>query len=174
MGKGPQVPQSSIDAQVNLQKTEADLLNKYSGIALPGLKSSTDYWTSILKGGPQAQAAVAPYAANITANAATTTQAIQNNMSAGGEKELALSRVPSQTAGQVASLYAGMQPTAASALGNLALGTAGAGTGSGGVSANAGAANEQLAGQQAQAKAQMVSGIAQGVGTAAGGYFGNK
>lgn len=174
MGKGPQVPQSAIDTQVNLQKTEADLLGKYSNIALPGLKSSTDYWTSILKGGPQAQAAVAPYAQQINANAATTTQNIENNLPAGGEKNLALARVPAQTAGQVASLYAGMQPAAAGALGGLSTGIAGAGNASGGVSANAGSANEQFAASQAQAKAQMVSGIAHGVGSIAGGAFGGK
>jgi hypothetical protein len=172
MGKGPKVPQSSVDTQVGLQKTEADLLSKYSSLALPGIKNATDYWSSIMKGGLAAQQAVAPYAQQIQANNAATARTVQNTMPAGGERNLALDRLPVQTSAQIANLYAGLQPQAASMLGNLGLGTAQAGTGSGGVSSSAGASNEQLAASQAQAKAQMFAGIGQGVGELAGGYLG--
>lgn len=174
MGKGPKVPQSSVDTQVKLQQQELDLMNKYSNLALPGIKSSMDYWQSILKGGPQAQAAVAPYAATINAQGNQASKQIENFMPAGGERNLAAAMVPVSTASNIAHLYAGMQPAAASALGGLSLGAGGAGNQSGGVSSQAGAANENLAGQQAQAKGAALGGLGEGLGSAAGGYLGGK
>lgn len=174
MGKGPKVPQSSIDAQVGLQTTEADLLKKYSGLALPALGSASNYWADILKGGPSAQAATAPYAQTIAGQTAAAQKQIQNNLPAGGEKNLALAQLPIAGATSVANLYQGLGPMAASQLQALGLGSAGAGTGSGGVSASAGSANESLAAQQAQAKGSMFGGIGQGLGSLAGGAMAGK
>ena len=174
MGKGPKVPQSSIDTQVGLQGTEADLLKKYSAIALPSLGTASNYWNDILKGGPSAQAATAPYAQTIAGQTAAAQKQIQNMLPAGGEKNLALAQLPISQAASVANLYQGLGPAAASQLQALGLGTAGAGTGAGGVSANAGGTLANLAGQQAQAKGSMWGGIGQGAGSVLGGFLGGK
>lgn len=172
MGKGPHVPQSSIDAQVGLQNTEADLLKKYSAIALPNLGTAANYWSDILKGGPSAQAATAPYAQTIAGQTAAAQKSIRDMLPAGGEKNLALAQLPISQAASIANLYQGLGPAAASQLQALGLGSAGAGTGAGGVSANAGGSMANLAGQQAQAKGSMWGGIGSGVGTALGGKMG--
>jgi len=174
MGKGPHVPQSAVNSQVNLQNTEAGLLKQYSGIAIPGLQTASDYWNALLKGGPAAQAATAPYAQTIAAQTAAAQKQIQSTLPMGGEKNLAEAQAKTQQGASIANLYQGLGPTAASQLQALSLGSAGAGTGSGGVSAGAGASNENLAASQAAAKGQMWGGIGSGVGTLAGGAMGSK
>lgn len=172
MGKGPHVPQSAVDSQVNLQNTEAGLLKQYAGIALPNLGTAASYWQALLKGGPAAQAATAPYAQTIAAQTAAAQKQIQNTLPMGGEQNLALANAKTQQGMSIANLYQGLGPTAASQLQALALGSAGAGTGSGGVSASAGAANENLAASQAAAKGQMWGGVGSGVGSILGGKLG--
>ena len=174
MGKGPSVPQSAVNAQVNLQNTEAGLLKQYSGIALPNLGTAANYWNSILQGGPAAQAATAPYAQTIAGQTAAAQQQIRNTLPMGGEQNLALANAKTQEGMSIANLYQGLGPTAASQLQALALGSAGAGTGSGSVSAGAGASNLNLAASQAQAKGSMWGGIGSGIGTLAGGALGSK
>lgn len=174
MGKGPQVPQSSINTQVGLQSTEADLLKKYSDVAMPGLNTASNYWTSILKGGPEAQQATAPFAQTIAQQTGAAQKQIQNTLPAGGEKNLALAELPIKQGQSIANLYQGLGPTAASELQALSLGSAGAGNSAGGVSASAGASNEQLAASQAAAKGNMFGGIGSGLGSAAGGAMGAK
>lgn len=174
MGKGPRVPQSAIDSQVNLQNTEAGLLNQYAGIALPNLGTASNYWQSILAGGPAAQSATAPYAETIAGQTAAAQKQIQQTLPAGGEKNLALAELPIQSATNIARLYEGLEPTAASALSSLGLGAASAGSSSGGVSASAGTANENLAATTAASKNNMMGGIGSGLGTLAGGVLGSK
>lgn len=169
MGKGPKVPQSAVDANVNLQNLEASLLKQYAGIALPNLSTAADYWTALLRGGPAAQAATAPFAETIAGQTAAAQRQIQTTLPAGGERNLALAQLPIQGATNIARLYEGLGPSAAAQLQTLALGSAGAGTGSGGVSANAGAANLNLAGQQAQSKGSMWGGVGAGLGSLLGG-----
>jgi hypothetical protein len=139
---------------------------------MPNLNSASDYWKSIMAGGPAAQAATAPYAEKINAQAGAEQKQLQNNLPAGGEKNLALAQLPIQTGANIAGLYAGLGPQAASALGGLGGTAASAGTGSGGVSANAAGSNLSLAANQAAAKNQMFGGIGSGLGTLAGGYLG--
>jgi hypothetical protein len=174
LGKGPHVPQTSIDASVNLQNTEADLLKAYSSIARPALTGAASYWGALMQGGPAAQAATAPYAQRIGAQTAAAQKQIEQNLPAGGERNLALAELPITRDANVASLYAGLGPMSAQQLQALGVGSAGAGTGSGAVSANAGGTLANLAGQQANAKGQMFGGIGSGLGTFAGTALGSK
>jgi hypothetical protein len=174
VGKGPQVPQSAVDSSVNLQNTEAGLLKQYSSMALPDLASAGNYWTALMKGGPAAQAATAPMAQQITAQTGAAQKQIEQNLPAGGEKNLALAQLPMQGATNIANLYQGLGPTAAAQLQALGLGSAGAGTGSGAVSSTTGAGLGNLAGQQAQAKGNMTGGIGGGLGSLAGGALASK
>jgi hypothetical protein len=174
LGKGLNVPQSVIDSQTGLQNQEKYLLGKYSDIALPLLGSAGTYWSQLLQGGPAAQAATAPYAQTIAGQTTAAQKQIQQNLPAGGEKNLALAELPISQAASVANLYQGLGPTAASQIGSLALGTAGAGTGSGAVSSGAGSSLTGLAGQQQAAKGGAIGGLGQGIGTLAGGALGSK
>lgn len=173
-GKGPKVPQSSVDTNVNLQNTEAGLLKQYSSIAIPGITTANNYWTSLLQGGPAAQAATAPYAETIAGQTAANQKQIQNTLPQGGQKELAEAQNLTQSGASVANLYQGLGPQAAAALSGTSLGAAGAGTSSGGVSASAGAANENLAASQAAAKGNLFGGVGSGVGSLLGGVLGSK
>lgn len=174
MGKGPRVPQSAIDATANLQNTEAGLLSQYANIALPNLGAASNYWNALLKGGPAAQAATAPAAETIAGQTAAAQRNIEQNLPAGGERNLALAQLPIQSGANIARLYEGLGPTAAAQLQALALGSAGAGTGSGAVAGGAGGTLASLAGQQAASKGNMFGGIGSGLGTLAGGALGSK
>jgi hypothetical protein len=172
MGKGPKVPQSSVDTNVGLQKLEFQYLPQFASQGLRNLGASSQYWTDILHGGPAAQAATAPYAQTIAQQTAQNQKNIQNTLPAGGEKNLALAQNQTGMGQSIANLYQGLGPTAAAQLGSLGLGSAGAGNAAGGVSAGAGASNLNLAGQQANAKGQMWGGIGSGVGSLVGGKLG--
>ena len=176
MGKPspPKIPQSSIDAQVNLQNTEANLLKQYSNFALPNLGTASDYWGQILSGGPAAQRATAPYAQMINTQATQARNNIINTLPAGGEKNLALAQLPIQTATNVAKLYQGQGPQAAGALQGLALGAGGLGTGSGSVASSTGAGLLNASIAQQQMKSQMAGGIGGGLGTLLGGVLGSS
>lgn len=177
MGKGSKglnVPQSVVNSTIDLQGIEKGLLSAYSKTALPAISGAADYWSSLMKGGTAAQSVVAPYAQQIQSNAATTAKQITANLPAGGERNLALATLPITTGSNIASLYQGLGPTAASNLGQLGLGAAGAGTGSGGVGVGAGSSLMGLAGQQMQAKGSGIGGIGAGLGSLAGGALGAK
>jgi hypothetical protein len=172
VGKGPKVNQSVIDNQAQLQQQLGGLATTFANTGLPYLKQAGSYWQDIMKGGQAAQLATAPYAQKISQASQGAQNTIQNFMPSGGEKNLALEQLPMQRAGQIASLYQGMGPQAASALGSLGLGSAQAGTGFGGVSANAGGTLANLAGQQSMAKGSALGGLGQGLGTLAGSFVG--
>jgi hypothetical protein len=174
MGKGVQVPQSAINSQVGLQNTESGLLSQYAGVAMPAFGAASNYWQSLLKGGPAAQAATAPYAEQIASQTAASQKQIEQNLPAGGEKNLALAQLPIQQGASIANLYQGLGPTAASQLQALATGSAGAGTGSGAVASGAGSSLTGLAGQQNAAKGSALGGLGGGVGTLLGGALGSK
>jgi len=174
MGKGANVPQSSINAQAGLASSLGNLANIYAGQAGPNITSASDYWQKLL-GSPQAQQqALGPSEGNISQAYQGAKQTIQNTLPQGGEKNLALAQLPTAQAGSIAQLYQGLGPQAATQLGNLGLGVGGLGVGSGGVGAQAGGTLTSLAGQQSLAKGQALGGLGQGLGAAAGGYLGNK
>jgi hypothetical protein len=174
VGKGVTVPQSAVNSQANLQNTEAGLLSQYAGVALPNLGTAASYWQSLLQGGPAAQAATAPYAQQIASQTAASQKQIEQNLPAGGEKNLALAQLPIQQGASVANLYQGLGPTAASQLQSLALGSASAGTGSGAVSSGAGSSLTGLAGQQNAAKGSALGGLGAGAGTLLGSSLASK
>lgn len=177
MGKGSKglnVPQSVINSTIDLQSLEKSLLSSYSNLATAGTKAAGNYWEQLMGGGAPAQAATAPYAQTIEAQAGQTQKNILNNLPAGGERNLALAQLPLQTGTNIASLYQGLGPTAATNLGNLSLGVGGLGTGSGGVGVGAGTSLMGLAGQQMQAKGSATGGLGAGLGSLAGGALGAK
>jgi len=120
--KGNSSANKLAQQQLDLQKQQmafgTGLINK--GIS-EAWQPSANYWNVLLKGDPTAVAqATGPYQDLIRQNAATTEQGIQSSAPLGGERNLALAQNQIQASNNTARLYAGMQPTAAAALGQLA------------------------------------------------------
>jgi hypothetical protein len=165
MGKGPKVPQSAIDAQAALQQQMAGLANQYASTAFPMMQSAGNYWSSLMKGGTAAQQAVAPFAEQISSGYKGAEQSIRNFAPMGGERNLALAQLPMQRSSDLARLYAGVGPAAATNLGNLAIGQGGLGANFGGVGSSAGSSLANLAGQQAAGKGGALGGLGAGLGS---------
>ncbi len=80
-----------------------------------------NYWSTLLKGDPTAVAqAVGPYADIIRGQGAASSRQIAATAPAGGEANAAQAENSMGTYNQIARLSAGMQPQAATALGQLA------------------------------------------------------
>ena len=81
---------------------------------------ATNYWSSLLSGNPTAiQSAVGPSADLVRGSMTAAQRQIGSSMPAGGERNLALAQNAQQGYSNLARLYAGVQPAAASALGQL-------------------------------------------------------
>ena len=116
---------------------------------------ATDYWKTILSGDRTAvEGAIGPISDQVRSVGAATGRNIASSMPAGGERNLALELNSGNTYNNLARLYAGAQPTAASALAQLAgipmgFGTSMIGTGTGAQSAGYGMlGNQALEGMQ--------------------------
>jgi len=123
---------------------------------------ATDYWKTLLSGDRTAvEGAIGPISDQVRSVGAATGRSIASSMPAGGERNLALALNSGDTYNNLARLYAGVQPTAANALGQLAAIPMGAGTSIMGQAApNIGAA---VAAQNAQNQNKMAG--ASGLGS---------
>ena len=130
------------------------------------LNPALNYYQSLLAGGPQAQQAVAPAAQQISQVYGQQQQNIQNSLPQGGERNLALAQLPIQRAGQIASLYQGVQPAAAQALSGIGTGLLGLGG-----QVGQGLVNYQQS--QNQQKGQALGGVGSGLGQLGGKALSN-
>lgn len=80
---------------------------------------ASQYWNNLLKGGQAAVQATGPYASLLGQQGEGTRQSILAQTPRGGEQNLALAQNSMQTGNNISRLYAGMQPAAAGALGQL-------------------------------------------------------
>lgn len=80
---------------------------------------ASSYWNNLLKGGQAAVQATGPYASLLGQQGEGTRQSILAQTPRGGEQNLALAQNSMQTGNNISRLYAGMQPAAAGALGQL-------------------------------------------------------
>ena len=130
------------------------------------INPAINYYQGVLAGGPQAQQAVAPAAQQISQVYSQQQKNEQNLLPQGGERNLALAQLPIQRAGQIASLYQGVQPAAAQALSGIGTNLLGLG----------GQAGQGLVGYQGQQNAQKgaaLGGLGQGLGQLGGKALGN-
>lgn len=105
--------------QLQLQQDQLAFGKNLVNTGMEAWQPSKDYWTSLLQGGPAATTAVGPYAAQLRTQGTGAANAIQAGLPAGGERNLALANNNAGTYSQIQRLTAGVQPTAASALGQL-------------------------------------------------------
>lgn len=148
MGKSPTGANASPAAISNQTGLAAGL----SQLSLPAYQTGSNYWQSLIAGGPQAQAATAPYAQKIAAQTQANQQQIQNMLPAGGQKQLALAQNQIGQGQSIANLYQGLGPQAAAQLQQLA-------SSAGGQAVGAGASLTSLAGSQSEAKSNYTSNL---------------
>src|SRR5882724_4804205 len=106
--------------QLQLQQNQFGLTKQQYGAGNQAVQPATNFWTDLLKGGQAAQQATGPYASLIGQAAQGARQNILGSTPRGGEQNLALAQNTNQASNNIARLYAGMQPTAASNLGQIA------------------------------------------------------
>ena len=114
-GKANQIAQQ----QLGLQQQQFGLTKQQVGLGNAALSPAATYFQQLLQGGQAARLAVSPSSQLIGQVGEGAQRAIQAGVPRGGEQNLALSQNRLNTAGQIANLYTGVQPAAASALGQL-------------------------------------------------------
>ncbi|HEY9014565.1 MAG TPA: hypothetical protein VIM84_05845 [Gemmatimonadales bacterium] len=122
-----------LNAVPEAQDTTRAGLNTIGG-AVAGLNPVEDYWKGVMAGGPQATAAVAPFASQVSRNLAGATTTAQQMLPRGGYGATVAASLPQQAASQVNNALLSLQPQAAQQLQSLQqtrgqLGTAQAGVG---------------------------------------------
>lgn len=134
--------------QVNLQRQLFGTLQQQYGLGRSAFTPALNYWTTLLGGNPVAvNQAVGPFASDIGQAAQGARTSITATTPRGGEQNLAVANTYNTAANNMARLYAGVQPLAATNLASLS-GTA---FGSGAAlnpGANIGAALSGLTAQQ--------------------------
>ena len=148
----------------------------------PYLESAGNYWSTLLRGDKAAVGQlVGPSAENISGQYTAARKNIETFMPRGGERNLAVAGTDVGRASDIARLYAGVQPMAASQLAALSgQGAGAAGTVGGvgtGLTGQATSGGSSLLNYYAQTNAgisQMWGGVASGLGSLAGGQLGSK
>lgn len=91
---------------------------------------AANYWNTLLSGTDAAvQGAIGPISEQMRQQSGAGIRNLASTMPAGGERNLAVANATNQQYGDLARLYAGVQPQAASALGQLSQIPIGAGVG---------------------------------------------
>lgn len=151
-GKKASDSQQALEKQqLAIQQQQLGLEQAANARSVRAFTPAFNYWNSLLQGGQAARVAVGPIAGDITQQTSATGNQILNTLPAGGERNLARAQNLISGGTNLARLYAGVQPAAATALGNLASFTGSQAVGFGGTTnTNIGAAASTLASQQAQ------------------------
>lgn len=110
-----------------LQQQQLDLQRKAFGLAQTSFdtanvtfKPALNYWQDLLQGGQAAMNAVGPSADLVRGNMNAAYQSMVQNLPRGGERNLAVAQNTTQGYSNLARLYAGVQPTAANAISQIA------------------------------------------------------
>jgi len=134
---------------------EKGLIGQGTGLLAP----ASNYWQNLLKGGQAAVQATGPIASQIGQAAQGARNSIMATTPRGGEQNLAVAQSYNDAANNIARLYAGMQPTAAGALGQLGGAVLGAGQGLAFPAMMGGLGASQMGMQNAAAGAQGFGGL---------------
>jgi hypothetical protein len=153
-------------------------LNKFFGATA----GPENFWKTILSGNPTAiMQLMGPSITASNANYDAATNQVNTQMARGGGQVSADANIATQKAGAINNLIQSAQPQAAEQLTNLAslfsqtaIGETGEAISGYGSSAQASLGQEQVNLQQQQMLNQLIAGLAQGAGSAAGGIFFGK
>lgn len=94
------------------------------GLAQQGMSQAwapaANYWNTLLSGNPTAvQGAIGPISEQMRGQSGAGIRNLSSSLPAGGERNLAIAEATNKQYGDLARLYAGVQPQAAGALGQL-------------------------------------------------------
>ena len=165
----------AADKQLGLQQQQLALGKDLTATGMnTAWKPAANYWSTLLSGNPTAvQGAIGPISEQMRTQSGAGIRNLASSMPAGGERNLAVAQAQNQQYGDLARLYAGVQPQAAAALGQLSAipmqtGTAIMGQGAPQVGAGL---YSQIAGQQQAAQGMAGAGnlLYQGVNKARNG-----
>ena len=90
-----------------------------SGVGIPAIQGAAGYYQRLMGSRQAAQAATAPAAANISEAYKGAGAGVDRSFLQGGQRDQAIADLNRDKTSQIARLYAGVQPSAAAALGSL-------------------------------------------------------
>jgi hypothetical protein len=161
----------TANKQLALQQQQLNLGKDLASTGMGAWKPAANYWSTLLSGNPTAvQGAIGPISEQMRTQSGAGIRNLTSSMPAGGERNLAVAEATNKQYGDLARLYAGVQPQAASALGQLSQIPLGAGVSTmaqGAPQVGAGLYS-QIAGQQQAAQGMQGAGnlLYQGVNKA--------
>ena len=170
MGGQSKQATASEQASANLANTEASLASQVGGISLPAFQQAINMYSAILSGdASKIQPFVAPQAEATNAAYSQAAKNITAGTQRGGEQSAALASNQTAQAGSLSEILPQLMQSALQTL--TSAGLSGSGTSLSGTQGAAGiySTNAQTQQSGANAKANMIGGIAQGAGSAAGG-----
>ena len=110
----------AANKQLQLQQQQLQLGKELTGAGMGAWKPAENYWQTLLNGNPAAvQGAIGPISEQMRQQSQAGIRQLASSLPAGGERNLALANAQNQQYGDLARLYAGVQPQAASALGQF-------------------------------------------------------
>ncbi len=165
MGSGERAQaKTATTQQGKIADTQTELGRQLTGLGVPWLKTSGDYWKSVIEGGAPLERAVAPQINTASAQYTQALKSMKESLPPGGQRDRALRDWQIARAGTMSNIYSGGVNDALNRLASVGSDITGQGMGGYG-SASAGYGNV------ANTYAQMASGkagAAGGLGTGAG------
>jgi hypothetical protein len=127
--KGGKHAGDAAKQQLALQQQQLNLGKDLTATGMNSAwKPAANYWSTLLSGNPTAvQGAIGPISEQMRTQSGAGIRNLASSMPAGGERNLAVAEATNKQYGDLARLYAGVQPQAASALGQLSQVPIGAG-----------------------------------------------
>lgn len=127
--KGSGAARHAADQQFAIQNQQLQLGRDVLNTGMKAWQPSADYWSSLLSGDPNKMAEATGPTRDILNQQEATQEKSLAGLPAGGERNLAVAEARRENYNNIARLTAGVQPTAATALGQLAGLPVGAGVG---------------------------------------------
>jgi hypothetical protein len=127
--KGGGAARQAANQQFQIQSQQLQLGRDLLNTGMKAWQPSADYWTSILSGDPNKMAEATGPTRDILNQQEGAQERSLAGLPAGGERNLAVAQAKQDNYNNIARLTAGVQPTAANALGQLAGLPVGAGVG---------------------------------------------
>lgn len=119
-GKADKMQQAGLGASMGVASKQEGLAGDLTGLAMPGLRQSSNYYSTLLNGNRnQMRLATAAPTAAITAQYRGAERGLEHAGVRGGERMTAMAELNRDRAATIAGQTTGVQPMAAAALGDL-------------------------------------------------------
>ncbi len=170
MGKG--AGKKSEDILSGTSQKFSETMEQLLSESEPARKIPMNFWSSIIKGGPEADAVLGPSTESIRSQFSSAREAIERSMPRGGAMDKAMSQTHIAEAGTIGGQRTNLLSEAVARLASMGVFGTQSGISAGGGSLSAGNSLANLSGMQAQAWGAGLGGLAEGVGSIFGGKAG--